>query len=471
MAEPLELGTEPELALFRLMTERIPGVVWAVDVHLRFTASFGKALATLNLTPGQVLGKTVYEYLGTDDDTYLPVAAHLKALQGETTDYDFYWQGRHFEVHLEPVIGPLSQIIGCVGFAQDVTDRKRAEQELRRRDQLEADRQLIRMLESVPEGVIMLDHDWRFKFVSQMAASILKTTPEALSGQRVCDVFPEATQIMARPDFSRAIEQKSSIHFESYYPEPLNLWYECHCHMTPDGVLAYLRDISSRMVAQEALQHEQKALWRMVQASDHERRLITYDLHDRAAQELMGSLMFFLSYEDQKSKSPEEAEASLRAGIAAVQRASAEIRRLISGVRTPVLDRLGIVAAIEDLTHQLQQRPNSPEILFERDVANLRLSPVLENCLYRIAQDLITNASRHSQSDKVWVRLSGTDEHVTLEVRDQGIGFDPKSVSEDWFGLEGVRERARLLGGSSRIQSKLGEGTTVVINIPIVEER
>lgn len=470
MADNLPPSDAAELPpMFRLMAERIPGVVWAIDANLRFTALFGAGLAQLGQTSEQFTGTTLYQYFDTDDPEFPPIAHHLRALQGDSVDYEITWRERHFQVHLEPVIDKEKAILGCVGFGQDVTDRKRADAELRQRDQMAADRKLVSTLESVPEGVFVVDREWRFKYVSHAAARIWKMLPEQVVGRLIQEVFPETEQIIAVSQLARAVEENVPVHMEGFYPDPLNIYYECYCHPTPDGLLVYLRDVTQRKRSQEALQREQRALWRMVQASDHERQLITHDLHDGAAQELMGALMFFETFEDQWSVSPAEAKMSADAGIAALKRASTEVRRLITGVRTPVLDRLGIVSAIEDLAHQLQF-PHSPKIEFQRNMANIRFASVLENCLYRIAQELVTNACKHSRSTKVRVLLRKFDGHLMLKVRDWGIGFDPKCISEERFGLEGVRERTRILGGKLRIRSQPGEGTTVRVTLPIVEQ-
>ena len=98
-----------------------------------------------------------------------------------------------------------------------------------------------------------------------------------------------------------------------------------------------------------------------------------------------------------------------------------------------------------------------------------RLEPTLENSLFRIAQEAMTNACRHSKSEKVRVKLTQKGDDVTLEVRDWGIGFDQDTVQENRFGLEGIRERSRILGGKLSIKSKPGEGTVVRVKFPVIE--
>ena len=100
-----------------------------------------------------------------------------------------------------------------------------------------------------------------------------------------------------------------------------------------------------------------------------------------------------------------------------------------------------------------------------------KLPPILENALYRIAQEALTNACKHSKSKKVMVTMAQEGQDVRLEVRDWGIGFDPESVEKGHFGLEGIRQRVRLLGGRLTIESKPGSGTLVQVVVPILEKR
>jgi signal transduction histidine kinase len=100
-----------------------------------------------------------------------------------------------------------------------------------------------------------------------------------------------------------------------------------------------------------------------------------------------------------------------------------------------------------------------------------RLPPILENAIYRIVQEALTNACKHSKSKKVTVTMAQQGQGVCLEVRDWGIGFDPQAVEKGHFGLEGIRQRARLLGGRLTIESTSGSGTLVQVVVPIVERQ
>jgi signal transduction histidine kinase len=150
-----------------------------------------------------------------------------------------------------------------------------------------------------------------------------------------------------------------------------------------------------------------------------------------------------------------------------LQQAHFEARRLIAGVRPPILDESGVVEAIAHLVNELRRR-KEPDIEFLNLVQFNRLVPVLENAMYRICQEALTNACQHSKSETVRVRLVQKNDRVRIVIRDWGIGFDPKAVLQSRFGLEGIQQRARLLGGSCSIRSKLGKGTRITVTLPVV---
>jgi two-component system, NarL family, sensor histidine kinase NreB len=94
---------------------------------------------------------------------------------------------------------------------------------------------------------------------------------------------------------------------------------------------------------------------------------------------------------------------------------------------------------------------------------------VLENAIYRICQEALANACRHSQSDRVRVSLLERQGGIRIEVRDWGIGFETKATPKNRYGLEGIRQRAKLLGGKCSIRSKPEQGTRIVVELPVVE--
>lgn len=135
--------------------------------------------------------------------------------------------------------------------------------------------------------------------------------------------------------------------------------------------------------------------------------------------------------------------------------------------RAPLLDDAGVVAAIENLAMKLNCT-QKPTIECDSNVDFGRLQPVLKDAIYRIVQESLTNAVRHSDCDRIEVRLFQREDWLKIEVQDWGNGFDPGAVREGCFGLENIRERSRLLGGQSEVQNQPGQGTLVRVRLAIL---
>ena len=231
-------------------------------------------------------------------------------------------------------------------------------------------------------------------------------------------------------------------------------------------VIGFFRDITQRRQAEEALKKEHRVLRQLLKSHDHERKLIAYEIHDGIAQLLAGVLMQLQTHQRLLQEHPEEASRACALGQQMLQQCLAEARRLINAVRMPLLDESGVVAAIENLVFENNGLPG-PRIEFDACVDFDRLEPVLENTVYRIVQEGLTNARRHSGSERIRVELAQRDDRVRITVEDWGVGFDPGKVTENVFGLEGIKERSRLLGGHATIETSPGHGTRIVAELPL----
>jgi PAS domain S-box-containing protein len=229
-------------------------------------------------------------------------------------------------------------------------------------------------------------------------------------------------------------------------------------------------DLTERKETLDALQKERHTLWHLLQASDHERQLIAYEIHDGLAQYLAAANMQFQTYLLLRETDPAQAQKAYEAAAQLVSQSHFEARRLISGVRPPVLDEAGVETAIAHLVHD-ERVFKGLQIEFQSEVQFDRLPAILENALYRIAQESLTNAWKHSHSKRVLVKLVQDGSQIRLAVQDWGIGFDPASVPRGHFGLEGIRERVRLLGGHLDIRTAPRAGTLIQVDVPIVERK
>jgi signal transduction histidine kinase len=197
-----------------------------------------------------------------------------------------------------------------------------------------------------------------------------------------------------------------------------------------------------------------------------QRQLIGYEIHDGLAQQLSAALMHFEACECLKPRDPEQAAKIHQMAVQLVRDAHAEARRLIAELRPLQLESQGILSAVEELVNETN-RQGKPQVEFYTNMEQASLDPMLENAVFRIVQEGIANACRHSQSDKVRVDLVHGGDHLRIEVQDWGVGFDRTQTPQGRFGLEGIQQRARAFGGHAVIKSTPQEGTKVVVGLPM----
>jgi len=209
-----------------------------------------------------------------------------------------------------------------------------------------------------------------------------------------------------------------------------------------------------------------RLLRRLLDIQERDRQLVAYDIHDGFVQKATAASLHLQAFRELYGENPAEAWRNFDAAVRALGEGIHEARRLIAGLRPPILEKAGVVAAIDSLSHEVNER-GAPKIEFSHAVRFDRLAPLLETTVFRIVQESLNNACRHSQSEKVRISLVQVGDRVRLEVQDWGIGFDPETVDKSRFGLEGIQERARLVGGHASIESSPGEGTRVVVELPV----
>lgn len=225
-------------------------------------------------------------------------------------------------------------------------------------------------------------------------------------------------------------------------------------------VIAAVRDVSERRRLRE---------WGVasLRAAEEERERIARELHDDMAQRLAALLVHLRLA---RLAEDEERERLLDELRGEVQACTEAVRSIARGLRPPVLDEVGIVAAIQGLVRETRDRSDIEiEMSVERTAAALELGHDAELALYRIVQEALTNVLRHSDSSHTLVRLEVLSHGVTVYVEDDGCGFDPGAVELKGLGLVGMAERARNAGGDFEIESRSGEGTRVRAFIPTRE--
>jgi signal transduction histidine kinase len=228
-------------------------------------------------------------------------------------------------------------------------------------------------------------------------------------------------------------------------------------------------EIAVRRQAEQRLESEGELLRRLLDLQERERKLLSHEIHDGFVQDVVGGKMTLEGVLAELESQDWPGTDRIQPGFDLLARAIAEGRRMISELRPMIIDDAGVVEA---LTHLVAEDCSDPSLRVELSFSAGfdRLDPMLEGAIYRIVQEALTNVKRHSQSGTAAVELTREGHRLLLKIRDEGVGFDPNRVSNERFGLRGIRERARLFGGHATIDSTPGDGTRITVDLPLEQE-
>ncbi|MDU0155192.1 two-component sensor histidine kinase DegS [Bacillus cabrialesii] len=212
---------------------------------------------------------------------------------------------------------------------------------------------------------------------------------------------------------------------------------------------------------------------RIIEAQEEERKRVSREIHDGPAQMLanvmMRSELIERIFRDKGAEDGFQEIKNLRQNV---RNALYEVRRIIYDLRPMALDDLGLIPTLRKYLYTTEEYNGKVKIHFQciGETEDKRLAPQFEVALFRLAQEAVSNALKHSESEEITVKVEITKDFVILMIKDNGKGFDLKEAKEKKnksFGLLGMKERVDLLEGTMTIDSKIGLGTFIMIKVPL----
>ncbi len=222
------------------------------------------------------------------------------------------------------------------------------------------------------------------------------------------------------------------------------------------------RDYLERTVA-ERTRELRELSHRLVDAQENERTTIGNELHDEIGQLMTYATLLI----DRAARKPDQQ--TLTEAKSTVQDAISKIRNLSSMLSPRLLKSAGLLQALVSLSEEFTQRTDI-KVQFDHEDGFEEVPEDVALASYRIVQESLTNVARHAKASEVKIRLYREPGKLRLEVADNGSGFNPKATKHT-TGLTGMRERALALGGELTIESNYGQGTRVVAELPLSDEK
>jgi signal transduction histidine kinase len=242
-------------------------------------------------------------------------------------------------------------------------------------------------------------------------------------------------------------------------------------------ILGNIADISKRRLAEEEILKTEEELRilsaQLMSAEERERKRIASDIHDSIGQAL-SAIKF--SIENALNAIPAEsfplAVEALQNIIPLTQEAIEEVRRIIMDLRPSILDDLGLIATISWFCREFETIFAGIRIEKELRVEENDIAPALKTVIYRILQEALNNAAKHSRTNLIRLQLRKDGDNLELQIEDRGQGFNIKEAQsrdkdEKGMGLTSMKERAQLSGGVFNIQASPGKGTIILISWPL----
>jgi PAS domain S-box-containing protein len=352
----------------------------------------------------------------------------------------------------------------------DITDRMRAEEELQ-----ESRRQLSLVYNNVADSTfyVAVESDNRYRFLSVNPAFLKATGLEEdqVVGKLVQEVIPEPSLTMVLRKYQESIGDKKTVRWEetSEYPTGTKVGEVTVSPVFDETgrcthLIGTVYDLTERKRAEEALAGMSRKL---LEAHEQERTRIARDLHDDISQQLA-----LLSVEIQTMKgAPTTSARELQNRLNALEKRTSEIatnvHSLSHELHSSKLEYLGVVSAMKGFCKEFGEK-HKVKVDFSSEGVPVTVPQEVSLCLFRVVQEGLHNAVKHSGVKFFEVKLHGSPAEIRLIVRDSGVGFDPELARDtQGLGLISMKERVRLVNGTISIASRPQSGTEINVRVPL----
>ena len=462
--------------LYSKLVNSLEGIVWEANGEtFQFTFVSQQAEKILGYAIEQWLKPNFWQDHTHPDDAEWCTAYCLDCTR-QLMDHEFEYRMIAADgtvVWLHDIVSVKAEPGGSIylsGIMFDVTSRKQAEAELQKKSEI-----LQKIIDHIPILITFRGTDGRIEFVNREWEETYGWSQSDLQ-ERSEDIL---TEVITDPVDRRRVRDfiaaatSEWIDFRSQARD--GRWHDITWAVTrlSDGSsISIGQNITERRRAEE---ERKRLLQRLITAQEDERRHLSRELHDNIGQYL-SAILLGLESVSRVSGLPAAAIEELAYLKKTTKQFELDVHSVALELRPTTLDDLGLEAALSSFAREWAKR-HDQRIRLEFNskgfaTPNDRLSFDVGVAVYRVVQEALTNASRHSNAEVVSVILEGNERQVRVTVEDDGVGFDVEKlmsspVENRRLGLLGMQERVQLVGGEFKIDS--GAGTTIVVTIPLCE--
>jgi len=392
------------------------------------------------------------------------------AYEAEAFFPDLGRNGKWLHLTASPIKDNNGEVLGAMETLEDITERIEAEEAL-----FESEKSYRDLFEGALDAIWVHDMEGNIQIANKAAAELTGYSVEDLSRANVTSFLTEGSLNLAREVKANLIQHKSIV--MPYEQRILRKdGTEAVCMVatnlvTTEGKPKAFQNIATDVTEEKRMQENLRYYLREITgAQEEERKRIARELHDETAQILASLSRQLDNFVRRKHSLAPNEVLFLKDLQAQLNRGVQGVHRFIQDLRPSLIDDLGLIPAVRSLVKGVQEYDgidmNLTVLGSER-----RLSSEVELLLFRIVQEAFTNIRRHAQASEAKVVMEFAQDRVKVTISDNGRGFElsgrvdalPRSGK---LGLTGMHERARLLSGTLEVQSTLGKGTTLVVEVP-----
>lgn len=457
--------------LLRRAVIHSPVILFMLDFDGVIQLSLGKSLAQYRGVDSSI-GKSIYEIYS---DLPKVIENFERARRGESFSDLIEASGLAFETHYEPYVDDDGMVKGVIGVALDVTSRLQGERALR--DSEERYRLLV---ESAREyAIFTLDTDGYVTSWNNGAEHIKGYSADEIIGRHFSVFYPQDDISNGKPNSALELA-KSRGHFEyegwRVRKDGSRFWANVVIRALFDdsGELYGFSKVTRDMTQRKQMEVELAELSRrLMEGREAERLHLAQELHDGPVQDLY-SLSYNLAAF--KTNLPSDANQELMDKMeSSVQKVVKTLKSISGELRPPALAPYGLEKAIRSYIEEFQATNSDFAVHMDLKPDGQQLPEQVRLVLYRIFQSSFTNIVRHADASEVTLRLRFDERLVTMEIRDDGNGFNVPSrwielAREGHLGIVGAIERVEAIGGTLNVKSAPGKGTKIVARIPLEEK-
>ena len=462
-------------------------MVFLADANGVIISANDEFIQRLGLNADSVAGTVVHGIFPEDVTRERRLGFNRVVSSGKPVIFEDARDGKWFDNSFYPVLDEAGKVVRVTAFIRDITERRRVTEALRISEE-----KYRTLAEAAHDIIFIIDREDRIEYVNSFGAKFLGKPARQLAGQPRARFFPPDTGQHQADSILQVLRTGEPVSAESAYiflnqTIWLNTWLVPLKNAAGEvtSVLGVSRDISERKQAEEELrqardlleehvaertaelldsQEKMRSLTaQTVKTQEEERRTISRELHDDAGQALI-TLQYSLAA--LQSELPETETLSLKRlsdSQKIIDQTMQHIRALAHSLRPPVLDIGGIDLSLQEYCREQSERTRMQILYQGQDIPGL--TDEVSISLYRFVQEGLANVLKHAHASQVRVRLQYKKGEISISVLDNGRGMDDSTQGRG-MGLDGIRERLKLLDGRLETHSSKGRGTRLVAYVP-----